>query len=233
MDKNKNTLIREGLVTGSPLVLGYFPIAMAFGLLAKNTGFSLFDTTATSLLVYAGASQFMFLDLARAGVSGGSIILATFLLNLRHMMMSASLSVNLKEDTKGFLPVLGFGITDETFSVLSFNREKLHLPFVLMINLLAYAAWVSGTAVGYLVGQVMPRSLQESLGLGLYAMFAALLFPSFKKSSVYLRLSLISAGIYLVIFKSGLLTSGWDIIAGIVLASAAGVMIFGKEDKDE
>lgn len=233
MDTDKRKLIREGMVAGSPLILGYFPIAMAYGLLAKNTGLTIMDTSATSMLVYAGASQFMFLDLVRAGVSGGSIILATFLLNLRHMMMSASLSVNLKEDTAGFLPIIGFGITDETFSVLSFNRDKLSLAFVLTVNLIAYGAWISGTVVGYLVGEVIPQALQDSLGLGLYAMFAALLFPSFKTSREYLKPALLGAVSYIAIFKTGILSSGWDIIAGIVIASALGVVLMGKEDKDE
>jgi len=233
MSYDTKKLIREGMVAGSPLILGYFPIAMAFGLLAKNTGLTITDTSATSLLVYAGASQFMFLDLLRTGVSAGSIILATFLLNLRHMMMSASLSVNLKKDTAGFLPIIGFGITDETFSVLSFNRDKLSLPFILTVNLIAYGAWASGTAVGYMVGEVIPRALQDSLGLGLYAMFAALLFPSFKADRDYLKPALLGAATYFAIFKTGLLSSGWDIIAGIVIASALGVVAMGKEDKDE
>ncbi|WP_409228059.1 AzlC family ABC transporter permease [Gudongella sp. SC589] len=233
MSHDRKELIRDGMVAGSPLILGYFPIAMAYGLLAKNTGLTIVDTSATSMLVYAGASQFMFLDLVRAGVSAGSIILATFLLNLRHMMMSASLSVNLKKDTAGFLPVIGFGITDETFSVLSFNKDKLSLPFILTVNLIAYGAWASGTAVGYLVGEVIPQALQESLGLGLYAMFAALLFPSFKVNKDYLKPALLGAVTYIAIFRTGMLSSGWDIIAGIIIASALGVVVMGKEDNDE
>src|SRR5690554_1909622 len=204
MSDDRKKSIRQGMVAGSPLILGYFPIAMAFGLLAKNTGLTIMDTSATSMLVYAGASQFMFLDLVRAGVSTGSIILATFLLNLRHMMMSASLSVNLKTDTSGFLPIIGFGITDETFSVLSFNKDKLSLAFILTVNLIAYLSWIGGTAVGYLVGEVIPKALQDSLGLGLYAMFAALLFPSFKVNKDYLKPALLGAMTYFAIFKTGL-----------------------------
>ncbi len=226
-------MVRDGLVTGSPLILGYFPIAMAFGILAKNTGLSLVDTSATSIFVYAGASQFMFLDLVRAGVSAGSIILATFLLNLRHMMMSASVSVNLKEETSRFLPIIGFGITDETFSVLSFNKDKLTLPFVLTVNSVAYFSWISGTAVGYLVGEIMPRSVQDSLGLGLYAMFAALLFPSFKVDSKYLKLSLMAVTVYVGIFNLKLLSSGWDIVAGIIISSALGVILFKEDEAHE
>lgn len=225
--------IKEGFIIGLPLILGYFPIAMAYGLLAKNTGLNFIDTSATSILVYAGASQFMFLDLVKAGVSAGSIILATFLLNLRHLMMSASLSVNLKKETSKFLPIIGFGITDETFSVLSFNKEKLTTAFILTVNFIAYGSWVIGTIVGYLIGEIMPLALQNSLSIGLYALFAALLFPSFKINKDYLKPALIAAVSYIVIFKTNILSSGWDIIAGIIISSALGVLVMGKEDNHE
>ncbi len=57
---------------------GYFPIAMAFGILAKTAGVSLIDGVMMSTFVYAGASQFMAVSMIAAGISPMSIILATF-----------------------------------------------------------------------------------------------------------------------------------------------------------
>jgi len=230
MTTERKRLMKEGFILGLPLVLGYFPIAMAFGLMAKNTGLSFTETSLTSIFVYAGASQFMFLDLIGSGVTGGGIILATFLLNLRHLMMSASVSVNLKDSCDKYLALIGFGITDESFSVLSFNKEKLHLHFVLVVISMAYGAWVLGTIMGYLVGEIIPQTLQTSLGLGLYALFAALLFPSFKKSKVYLFLSIISGILYSIIHYMSILSAGWDIIFAIILGSLIGVVLFSKEE---
>lgn len=224
--KNK---IKDGFLISIPVILGYFPIAMAFGLLAKNTGVNFKDTSLFSLLVYAGASQFMALDLISAGVSTGSIILATFLLNLRHIMMSASLSINLKEVKKVYLPIIAFGITDETFSVSSFNRDKINLPFILSFYILSYSFWVIGTMVGFLVGEILPSSLQSSLAIGLYAMFAALLFPELRGQKKNVLISIISAIVYIFLFYSKLFSSGWDIILGILLSSAIGVFIFKNE----
>lgn len=231
-DKSTKYKIKEGVTAALPIVIGYFPIAMAFGLLSKNTSVSFRDTSLLSMLVYAGASQFMSLDLIRAGVSTGSIILATFLLNLRHMMMSASLSVELKEVPKKLLPIIGFGITDETFSVMSFNKDKISLPFILTLNILSYISWIIGTMVGYVIGEVLPASLQSSMSIGLYAMFAALLFPEIGKSKNILFLSIISALIYIILFYSKIFTSGWDIILGIIISSALGVMIFSKSSEE-
>ncbi|MDY0235610.1 MAG: AzlC family ABC transporter permease [Gudongella sp.] len=226
----KNKSIKEGIVYGSPLVLGYLPVAMAFGLLAKNTGLSFFGTSASSIFVFAGSSQFMFLDLIRVGVSPGSIILATFLLNLRHLIMSASLSTKLDDNMKPFVPIIGFGITDETFSVLSFYKEKLSLPFILTVNGMAYLAWVGGTIFGYLVGEIIPQALQTSLGLGLYALFAALLFPSFKTNKSSIFVSLIAVAVYTIIYYSNILSSGWDIIAGIIISTWIATIILERKE---
>lgn len=230
MEQNKTSLqqLKEGLIAAIPLYLGYFPTAVAFGLLARNTNISLRDTGLFSMVVYAGASQFMALEMISLGLSNINIIIATFLLNLRHMMMSASLSLEFKDINKKFLPLIAFGITDESFSVLSFNKEKINFPFVLGVNS-AYISWVAGTMIGYLVGQILPEALQSSLGIGLYAMFAGLLFPEVKKSKKILFIGIISVIVYSALYYSKTFSSGWDIILGIILSSLLGVFILNKE----
>lgn len=233
MNEQGKAEIRRGLVSVFPVIIGYLPVAIGFGLLAKNTEISFVDTSLFSIIIYAGASQFMALDLILAGVSTSSIIMATFLLNLRHLMMTASLSLRLDGIKRSFLPIIAFGVTDETFSVLSFTKEKLSLPFILVLNTLAYMTWVGGTMLGYLVGEILPQSLQDTLSIGLYAMFAALLFPQFKGNKNILKLAIITAIIYIIIFYSKILTSGWDIIIGIVLASALGAFVFDEKKEVE
>lgn len=228
----KRERFKEALIESMPIVLGYFPIAMAFGLLSKNTSLSLRDTSLLSAIVYAGASQFMALDLISAGVNPPSIVLAIFLLNIRHMMMSASLSVEFKNIPKKFLPLLGGGVTDETFSVVSFNKDKIDLIYVSTIFLMAYLSWNIGTIAGYFVGEILPESLQASLSIGLYAMFAALLFPEVKKSKNTLAIFFISGILYAVLYYSKLFASGWDIILAIIIASALGVLIFDHKEEE-
>ncbi|MDX9918018.1 MAG: AzlC family ABC transporter permease [Gudongella sp.] len=229
MNTDKSIIKKEAFAASLPVVMGYFPIAMAYGLLAKNTGLSVVEAGLTSGLIYAGAAQFMALDLFASSVATGSIILTTFLLNLRYFVMSASLSVNLKEDTKPFLPLIGFGITDETFSVLSFNKDKLNSLYVLIVNVFPYLSWTIGTIIGHIAGELLPLSLQTALGLGLYGLFAALLFPSFKGETALIKISMIAVVMYTAIFKWGRLSSGWDIILGIVLSTALGILLLGKE----
>ena len=225
--------IKQGIITSIPLILGFFPVAMAFGLLSKNIGISMRDTSFFSIFVFAGASQFMALDLLKAGISTGNIIIATFLLNLRHLMMSASLSVRLKEIKKQWLFFIAFGITDESFSVTSLTKTKLNTPFLLVFYGLTYLSWVSGTAAGYLVGTLLPSTLQSSLGIGLYGMFIALLVPEAKKSVPILFLAVSSGFLYIIISYFNIVSTSWRLIATIILASGAGVLFLKDETKEE
>lgn len=224
--------LKEGLISGLPIVLGYFPVAMAFGLLSKNVNISFRDNCLFSLMVFAGASQFMALDLLKASMATGNIILATFLLNLRHLMMSASLSIRLKEIKKHWLIFVAFGITDETFSIASLSNKKLNVPFLLALQGVSYCSWVSGTIIGYLVGTVLPMTVQSSLGIGLYAMFTALLVPEIKKSLNVLFLSVLSGILYVVFSFFKILPSSWSLIITIIVASGIGVL-FVKDDVRE
>lgn len=231
LKNNENYLVsfKEGVISGFPIVAGYFPVAMAFGLLSKNVGVSFIDCCLFSIVVFAGASQFMALDLIKAGISMGNIVLATFLLNLRHLMMSASLSVKLKEIKKRWLIFIAFGVTDETFSVSSLSNKKLTVPFLLSLHIASYLSWVMGSASGYIVGEVLPRTVQKSLSVGLYAMFAGLLIPEVKKSSPVLFLSITSGLLYAILSYIKLLSASWNLIIAIIVSAAVGV-IFIKDE---
>lgn len=170
----------------------------------------------------------MAIDMIVQGLSYSSIILATFLLNLRHLMMSASLSLDFKDIDRKYIPIVAFGLTDESFSLISFHKKDLTLPFTLSLFFSAHTAWWGGNMLGYLVGEVLPKSLQSSMNIGFYAMFAALLFSQVKENRKVLILGLLSMGIYSFIYTLKVLSSGWDIILGIIISSALGSFIFGN-----
>nr|WP_233120176.1 AzlC family ABC transporter permease [Tissierella creatinophila] len=215
-----------------PIILGYIPVAMSCGLLSKSSGISIIDTVSMSFFVFAGASQFMAIDMIVQGLSYSSIILATFLLNLRHLMMSASLSLDFKDIERKYIPLVAFGVTDESFSLISFHKKNLSLPFILSLFFSAHAAWWVGNIIGYLVGEVLPKSLQSSMSIGFYAMFAGLLFSQVKENRKVLTLSLISMAIYIFIYGLKIMGSGWDIILGIIISSAIGSFIFGNRGEE-
>jgi 4-azaleucine resistance transporter AzlC len=221
----------EGLLAGLPVALGYLPTAVAFGLMARSLQIPSLIACLMSVLIFAGAAQFMGIQMLAAGASAPQVILATFLLNLRHLLMSASLSQKLENGiAAGGRAAISFGVTDETFAVATLRTGggKLSPSFLLGLNTVAYAAWVGGTTIGVLLGQKLAVTVQESLAISLYAMFIALLVPNIRKSSRFLVIALVA-----IIINSGLrwspwfnLSSGWSLVIAITAAAALGAVLY-------
>ena len=245
--ENQATQLREekqrdffdGVKAGIPVAIGYIPIAIAFGLLAKSFDVPNYITLMMSLVIFAGASQFIGVNLLIAGVTYWEIVITTFILNFRHFLMSASLSQRIPDWTpKKWLATLSFGITDETFSVASIQKERLLHPFfVIGLNLIAFLAWNVGTWVGVFLAVGLPQSVQNSMGIALYAMFIGLLVPSLSKSKPVFVIVMISIFISSVLFWAlpmiVSLSPGWSIIISTIIASAIGVWLYPDEGEEE
>ncbi len=228
----------DGLKAGIPIAAGYIPIAIAFGVLAKSAGIPNHVTVIMSLAVFAGASQFAGVTLISSGAAAWEIIFTTFIINLRHLLMSASLSRRIERGRlRRWIPLLAFGITDETFSVASFRKEPLISPeFVLALNFLAFAAWNAGTWAGIFLAKGLPEIISDSMGIALYAMFIGLLVPSARKSKPVLLVSLAAVIIHSFIHWFPLFTglsSGWGIIISTLAAAAAGAVIYPRGVDDD
>jgi len=124
---NKSTMIKQGFQSSLPIALGYIPVAITFGVLAMQAGMSLLEVTLMSALVYAGASQFMGANMIAVQASAIEIIVATFVLNFRHFIMSFSFANTIRETvpSRGRF-FLSLGLTDETFAVAAMENEKAH-----------------------------------------------------------------------------------------------------------
>ncbi len=216
---------KQGCLKGFPIFVGYLPIALTFGVLAAGTGLSVFESTAMSVWVFAGASQFIALELIGKGTAVYEIIVATFILNLRHLLMSTTLAQRFKGE-KIFGGLLSFGITDETFVVATVDEDNSKLdqqistPYLAGIILTAYSGWIIGTIIGTMFAELIPVAITNSMGIALYAMFIGLLVPSIRKVWRIGVIALCSALIAWICKLSGLST-GW----GIVIATLVGSFI--------
>ena len=169
---------------GLTILFGYFFIAIAFGAAGRAAGLAAAATAGFSVFVFAGASQFMAVSLIAQGAGTVSIIAATFVLNLRHVIMSMALRDRI-EGSNVPRPVLAFGITDEVFAAFASQRGKVRDTHLLVTEVLAYSGWVGGTIVGYLAGGVLPQPLEQAMGIALYAMFVALIIPPIRRFPRY------------------------------------------------
>ena len=211
--------ILMGLKDAFPIMLGYFSVAMAFGLLVKSADLYFRDAVLFSTVVFAGASQFMALNMLIGGISPFSIVAATFLINFRHFVMSASLGSRLIPPRWWQIPFIAFGVTDETFSVVMARKGRLPVGYVFTVSLFSYISWGSGTATGYLLGSLIPDALGDSLGMGLYVLFISLLVPEVKKHLKALWVA-ISAGLLNVLLAHiPLIGRSWSLVLGVIISS--------------
>jgi 4-azaleucine resistance transporter AzlC len=216
-----------GLLAGLPIALGYVPIAFSFGVAAVRAGLTGVEATFLSLVIYAGASQF----LALALIAGGApVLVAGFTLiamNLRHLLYGPALM-------KQAGPAAGrrhawawaWGLTDEVFgqALGALARgQRFSEAWMFGLGLAAYAAWVGGTALGAWAGggvlEAWP-ALNAGLGFMLSALFLALLM------SILTRAALPAIAVAALATVAGtLLWSGTiGILAGMIGGALAGVL---------
>lgn len=221
-----------GLKAGTSIAIGYFPIALTFGLLAKTTGLPLIEATAMSIFVFAGAAQYISLSLIAAGVSPAVIVLNTFIVNIRHFLMTAALNEKMQPDARWKKALYAFGITDESFSVLATEKGgKLRTAFAAGVILISYGSWVVFTAVGHLIGANLPQFLQASMSIALYAMFVGLLVPSMRGNRKVVSLATIAALINSLFYFTGWLSTGWAIMVSTLVSAVVIELISPREVK--
>jgi len=222
---------KMGFRDGLPIAIGYLPIALTFGILSIQAGLNPLEATGMSIWVFAGASQFIAINLLHSNAHMLEIIFTTFILNIRHLLMSTSLSRRLQ--SKSFISsLLSFGITDETFVVASMSDEEslITAKYFFGLAVTAYSGWVFGTLFGSLFYQVIPASLTTGMSIALYAMFIGLLVPSMKKSLQVTFIAILSGTVswlFTVVFPN--LSSGWAIILATVVATTIGAFLPDKE----
>lgn len=228
---NNNSFI-SGLKAGLSIAIGYFPVALTFGLLAKTSGLSIWEATAMSIFVYAGASQYMSLTLISKGVDPILIVLNTFVLNIRHFLMTAALNEKMQSEKRWIKGIYAFGITDESFSVLATRKEeKIRTSFAFGVAIIAYSSWVVFTAVGHVIGANLPQFLQAAMSIALYAMFVGLLVPSMRGSRKVVMLALIAAVINGFFYWTGVLSTGWSILVATLASSVFVEIIYVRRGK--
>lgn len=205
----------------SPIVMGYLPVGAAFGVLAHKTGLSMLSTVLMSVIVYAGSAQLIAVALFAAGVPPLSIIATTFVVNLRHLLMSASLAPNLGSWKKWELALFGFEITDESFAVHSarFARGDDSKAVTLLINCIAQISWVIASWAGYMAGAAIPDVKPLGIDYALPAMFIALLVMQTKR-----KLHVFVAG-FTGLASIALIQAGadqWAVIIATVIGATVG-----------
>lgn len=205
------------------IVLGYLPIGLAYGMIATEYNIRPIITMALSIMVFAGSSQFVAVSILAAGGGGLSLVITVFFINLRHLLMSASLAPFLRYTPLPRLLLLGFGITDESFALLRYDFEEgvADADFMFGVNMTAYLSWNLATFLGIVLGSVIQNSYYLGLDFALPAMFIALLVFQLR-GSLFSLVALLSG--LLSLFLSIYSPAEWNLILATLVAATLGVL---------
>lgn len=184
------TSIKDALKITLPVLFGYIPMGMAFGLLLADQGYAWYWATLMGVFIFAGAAQFMAVGLLAAHAGMFEVAMTTLLLNSRHVFYGLSLIHNLKAKGWRRLYVI-FGLTDETYSLLTAHHATLGLKdqkgktnddegqFQFIITLLNQSYWVIGCTLGALLGSIITVDT-TGLDFTLPALFMVLVIEQYK-----------------------------------------------------
>lgn len=164
-----------------PVLTGYLVLGAAYGMLMDSIGYGWGWTFFASLTTYAGSMQFVAVSLLAAGFNPLNTALMTLMVNARHIFYSLSM-LRRFEGMGKIKPYLIFGLTDETFSVLSANQTPEGIKpesFALSITLLNHIYWISGSVLGNLIGSMLPIST-KGLEFALTALFVVIFLDQWR-----------------------------------------------------
>jgi 4-azaleucine resistance transporter AzlC len=215
---------RQGIRDSLPIVTGYVPIAIAYGVLGVKSGIPASAIVAMSIFIYGGASQFMAITLFLAGTAPIEMAIATGMLNIRHFVMELSFHKNLKAGFQDKV-LTSLGLTDETFAFLALESSPSP-DYSKGVMLSSYLSWIGGTVIGALSGNFIPEVVSKGMSIGLYTLFITLLVSALRGK---LRLIFIPlTGMLVNSVFSRFLSPGMSILISITLASLIGAWFGGE-----
>ncbi len=217
----ENSPLVSAFRQAAPIVMGYAPVGAAFGVLAHKTGLSLLSTVLMSVMVYAGSAQLIAVAMFAAGMSPASIVATTFVVNLRHLLMTASLSRYLKGWDKWKLALFAYEVTDESFALHSarYAHGDTNPRVSFLINSIAHLSWILASWVGFLAGSAIPDIKPLGIDFALPAMFIALLAMQ-AKNGLHVFIAGFTGMVAIVLVQSG--ADQWSVILATIIGATVG-----------
>ncbi|MBO7677020.1 MAG: AzlC family ABC transporter permease [Erysipelotrichaceae bacterium] len=224
--------LKKGFKDGIPIGLGYFAVAFSLGIIAAGAGLTPFQGFLTSLLVNASAGENAAFIAIKEGVPYLQMALIMVVSNIRYVLMSFALSQKINPKARMIHRlILGFFLTDEYFA-LAISQDPYCDPYYSYgAFLFAVPCWATGTALGIVMGNILPPRIVSALSVALFGMFLAIIIPPAKKDkaiAILIVLSFLSS--YLLSRYTNISTSLITIILTIVLSSL-GALLFPVKEK--
>jgi predicted branched-subunit amino acid permease len=220
---------RQGVRAAVPVWIAFIPSSFALGMAAKGYGLGMEEIVLMSALVYAGPAQYAVLEPLAAGKTALQIIIATVLMNLRFLPMSAAMAPYFRRVGRARLLWASHFISASSFVLpyVRFQQEEQesastgtasktsdeNLSFFLGIGMTAFCVWVAGTAVGYWAALSIPAGFEEVFKFILPAYFACILVIDLRER--------MPAAVCILSFLVAVPAALWNVDWGWMLAAIA------------
>lgn len=224
----------KGLADSVPIALGYLSVSFGFGILAVGLDIPVLGAVLISLTNLTSAGQAAGVEIIAATGTFIEMMLTQFVINLRYALMGFSLTQKL--DDRFTTPkrlLLSFGITDEVYAVAISQKGTISATYMAGLITLPILGWTSGTLLGAVAGQLLPKIFTDAMGIVLYGMFIAIFLPVSRNDKRVFTVVIIAI-ICSLIFKYVLtfVTGGFSVILSALIAAILGAIFFPIEQEE-
>ena len=218
---------RAAIVEGWPIFVTAVVVGIAFGLTARQSGLSIVETSATSIIVFAGAAQFVMVDLLRTGTPVPLIVLTVLLLNARHLLMAAAIRPFVQVASLPRRFGLAYVLTDEAFAmgIGWFRRGHRDLAYYAVFSTLLWGSWNLGTLLGAVFGAGVDDPQRFGIDFAITAVFVAIVAIGVRHRAdvaVALTAALVAAALRI---------AGASAVAVVVAGALAPLVAFAMRDE--
>jgi 4-azaleucine resistance transporter AzlC len=219
--------LRRGILATAPLAPGVVAFGLLYGMMARQVGFNPWEAWAMSLIVHAGSAQFVALGIWETG-SAAVIVLTTLIINLRHLLMGASVAPHVRGLPRSWKALLALWMSDESYAltIAEYGQDRGSHWYFLGANIGIYLAWTTSGLVGALVGTTIPEPSRYGLDLIFPLAFLGLLV-SFLKDRISTAVALTAGG--LALLGACLVPGTWSVVVAGLLGSTLGLLLEGGQ----
>ena len=237
-EKEHKSAFLEGVRDGIPIALGYFAVAFSLGIAARNAGLTALQGFVASTLCVASAGEYALFTMIGAGATFLETAILTLITNARYFLMSCALSQRIDPKMRDIHRyTVGAVVTDEIFGITIARPGYLEPAYNYGAISVSVPGWAAGTALGIIMGNLLPANIVSALSVALYGMFLAIIIPPMKKDRA---VALCVAGGFALSWLFNTLPALAAVSAGtrtilltVAIASAAALLFPVKEGEED
>ena len=227
-----------GMQDGLPIGFGYLAVSFSLGIAARKVGLTPLQGFLASFLTNASAGEYAAWTVIGEAAPYIEMFLAILIANARYFLMACALSQRFSPDTKlRHRLLVGFDLTDEIFGITIARLGYLNPFYSYGAMTVALPSWAIGTALGIVIGNILPVRAVSALSVSLYAMFLAIIMPPAKKDkviAVLIAICFAASYAFARLPMFAFMSSGTrTIILTVVIAGVASVLFPVKEEKKD